>query len=143
MDDEKSLREKARAILRDGKIPNRRPDRTWGGPGVGAPCSVCGVPVKPSEMEFEVQFACDGERPTMARALPNPRWPARVVRPCVAPILGHATLTMTMCYAHLSPDLPASRDRNDRAPRCEREWYQNGSRRANSDRRARRQTRTK
>src|SRR5205085_1254775 len=36
--DEESLREKARVVVRNGKLPRRRPDRTWGGPGVGAQC---------------------------------------------------------------------------------------------------------
>jgi hypothetical protein len=35
----------------------------WGGPGVGAPCAVCELPVTRSEMEFEVQFEHDGGSP--------------------------------------------------------------------------------
>jgi hypothetical protein len=61
--DEDTLREKARVALRNGKLPNRRPDRTWGGPGVGAMCAVCGLPVRSSEMEFEIEFAHDGDSP--------------------------------------------------------------------------------
>jgi hypothetical protein len=57
--DEPLLREKARAALRAEKIPNRKPDRTWGGPGVGAPCAICDLPVKRDELEFEVQFDHD------------------------------------------------------------------------------------
>ena len=63
MPDEQILREKARAVVQAGKLPSRRPDRTWGGPGVGAPCSVCGLPVKSDELEFEIQFARDGDNP--------------------------------------------------------------------------------
>jgi hypothetical protein len=63
MPDESLLREKARAAIRDGKLPDRKPTRTWGGPGVGAECAVCGVPVTVDEMEFEVQFARDGDNP--------------------------------------------------------------------------------
>jgi len=63
MRDEKILREKARAVVRDGKLPGRQPDRTWGGPGVGAPCSVCELPVERNEVEFEIQFARDGDNP--------------------------------------------------------------------------------
>ena len=59
--DEDTLREKARSVIRDGKLPSRRPDRTWGGPGVGAICAVCGLPVRSSEMEFEIEFAHDGD----------------------------------------------------------------------------------
>jgi hypothetical protein len=61
--DERMLRDKAQAAIRDGKIPSRRPDRTWGGPGVSAICAICGLPVTRDEMEFEVQFARDGDNP--------------------------------------------------------------------------------
>ena len=63
MPDESLLRAKARAAVENGKLPSRQPDRTWGGPGVGAPCAVCGLPVKKDEMEFEIQFARDGGSP--------------------------------------------------------------------------------
>ena len=63
MPDEVILREKARAVVQAGKLPARHPDRTWGGPGVGADCAVCGVPVTKNEMEFEIQFAHDGGNP--------------------------------------------------------------------------------
>jgi len=54
---EQTLREQARAIIHDGKLPDRRPDRTWGGPGVGAPCAICEIPVTRQQMELEIQFA--------------------------------------------------------------------------------------
>ena len=63
MPDEKILREKAGTAIRDGKLPDRSPDRTWGGPGVGAACSVCGVPVTKDQMEFEIEFAHNGDAP--------------------------------------------------------------------------------
>ena len=63
MPDEAILREKARAVMRAGKLPRRQPDRTWGGPGVGAECAVCASPVTKNEMEFEIQFARDGSVP--------------------------------------------------------------------------------
>jgi len=63
MSDETILREQARAAIRDGKLPSRAPDRTWGGPGVGATCSVCDVPVTKDEKEFEIQFAHDDDHP--------------------------------------------------------------------------------
>jgi hypothetical protein len=63
MPDEKNLREKARAAIKAGKVPTRRPDRTWGGPGVGAPCVVCDLPVTKDELEFEIQFTHDGGNP--------------------------------------------------------------------------------
>ena len=61
--DEHDLREQARTVIEAGKLPARRPDRTWGGPGVGAPCAVCGVPVGKDQLEFEIQFARDGDSP--------------------------------------------------------------------------------
>ena len=63
MPDEKILREKARAAITSGKLPLRRPDRTWGGPGVGAACAVCELPVRTDELEFEIQFVHDGNDP--------------------------------------------------------------------------------
>ncbi len=63
MPDEAILREKARAAIQNGKLPRQRPDRTWGGPGVGAICSVCAKPVTKTELEIEIQFARDGDAP--------------------------------------------------------------------------------
>jgi hypothetical protein len=63
MPDEPILREKARIAIRSGKIPARRPDRTWGGPGVGALCTVCDQPIGKEQLEFEIQFARDGDDP--------------------------------------------------------------------------------
>ena len=63
MPDESILREKARAAIQNGKLPSRRPDRTWGGPGIGAVCSICELPVRKDELEFEIQFASDGDNP--------------------------------------------------------------------------------
>ena len=60
MQDEGALREKAREVLKQGKLPSGAPTRTWGGPGVGAPCSVCGLPVTKDEKEFEIQFEQEG-----------------------------------------------------------------------------------
>ena len=61
MPDEPRLREQARAAVESGKLPSRAPDRTWGGPGVGASCSVCERPVSKQEMEFEIHFVRDGD----------------------------------------------------------------------------------
>jgi len=63
MPDEKILRDKARAGVRDRRLPSRRPDRTWGGTGVGATCAVCDLPVARDEVEFEIQFARDDDNP--------------------------------------------------------------------------------
>lgn len=53
------LHQRARAAIQSGKLPSRVPDRTWGGPGVGAACPICGLPVSQQEMEFEMEFARD------------------------------------------------------------------------------------
>jgi hypothetical protein len=42
-------------------LPDRRPDRMWGGPGVGADCAICGAPVMRNELELEIEFARDGD----------------------------------------------------------------------------------
>ena len=60
VDDERTLREKARAVIQAGKLPNRRPDGMWGGPSAGDDCSICREPVKHGEVEFEIEFARDG-----------------------------------------------------------------------------------
>ena len=63
MPDEPALRHYARQALEQNKMPNRQPDRMWGGPGVGLACTICGKPVLKDEMEFEVQFSMDGGAP--------------------------------------------------------------------------------
>ena len=60
MPDEEALRAKARAAVRQGKLPARSADRVWGGPGVGAPCEICGLPITKSEKEFQIEFEQDG-----------------------------------------------------------------------------------
>jgi hypothetical protein len=60
MPDETVLRAKARAVVQAGELPARGPDRVWGGPGVGAPCEVCGLAITKHETELEIEFAHDG-----------------------------------------------------------------------------------
>ena len=67
MPDEARLRGQAREAVRTGKLPGRPQDRTWGGPGVGAPCSVCGNPVAKDEMELQVEFRYDGDTPGLSK----------------------------------------------------------------------------
>jgi hypothetical protein len=64
MPDEVVLRARARSAIQDGKLPTRAPDRTWGGPGLGVACAICELPVKKDEMEFEIEFARDGNLDT-------------------------------------------------------------------------------
>ena len=59
--DEASRRAKARAAVREGRLPRRPPDHTFGGPGVGVPCAVCDLPIQPEEMEYETHFIRDGD----------------------------------------------------------------------------------
>ena len=63
MPDEARLREQARKAIEEGRVPILLPDRTWGGPGVGAECAVCQLPVTKDQLEFEIQFAHDGTDP--------------------------------------------------------------------------------
>jgi hypothetical protein len=59
MPNEREIRELAPQALRANKLPGRDPDRTWGGRGVGAPCTICGEPVAPDQVEYARQFAHD------------------------------------------------------------------------------------
>jgi hypothetical protein len=61
MSDESLLREKAREVIETGTLPNRRPDRTWAGRGVGAECAICRAPVTRDEIEYEIEFARNGD----------------------------------------------------------------------------------
>jgi hypothetical protein len=65
MNDESKLRQKVREAMEAGKLPKRRPERMWGGPGSGACCRVCGEPVKHDDVEFELDFfRADGDPAT-------------------------------------------------------------------------------
>lgn len=59
--DESTLRRKAREAIQAGKLPSRRAESTWGGPGVGTHCAICDKPVKRDEVEFELEFARDDD----------------------------------------------------------------------------------
>ncbi len=62
MPDEAIAREQARAAIQAGKIPIRRPERTWGGKGVDMPCVVCDLPITREELELEIEFDRVGVR---------------------------------------------------------------------------------
>jgi hypothetical protein len=57
MSDESTLRAKARRLMQAGKLPNRQPDRIWGGQGTGTPCTVCNSPVRRDQAELEVEWS--------------------------------------------------------------------------------------
>ena len=52
MPDEEMLRDKARAAVRDGKLPSRRPDRKSLRLSVGVICAICDLPLECVEMEL-------------------------------------------------------------------------------------------
>jgi hypothetical protein len=59
--DEQTLRQLAREALRAGVLPDRSPERMWGGSGSGTPCPVCANTVDAEEMELELEFAADSQ----------------------------------------------------------------------------------
>ena len=56
MNDDCILREKAGEAIRSGKLPTRRHDRMFGGPGGGGTCPVCAEPLKSAKIELELEF---------------------------------------------------------------------------------------
>jgi hypothetical protein len=64
---EESLVQKARAAIQAGKLPARRPDRTFAGPGSGAVCAVCGERTSRGQTEFEIEFNRHGVLPGLDR----------------------------------------------------------------------------
>ena len=67
MPDEPALREKAREAILAGRLPRTKPSRTFGGPGVGAQCALCGERIPNSETEFEIEFNRHGATPGLDR----------------------------------------------------------------------------
>lgn len=51
-----TLPDRVRDAIRTGKIPDRSPERTWGGRGCGASCAICDQLISADELEFELQF---------------------------------------------------------------------------------------
>jgi len=56
MPDELLLRQKAREAIRSGKLPRRQPDRTFGAPGSGESCALCGEPVAQDQMLIQIEY---------------------------------------------------------------------------------------
>lgn len=50
-------RDRILQAIRAKSLPFRSPDRTWGGKGSGAPCSLCGQSVRADEIEWELEFS--------------------------------------------------------------------------------------
>jgi hypothetical protein len=59
MEDEIEVRQMARDALRGNRLPPRRPDRMWGGPGSGQPCAVCAGVVERDQMGFDLEFSSE------------------------------------------------------------------------------------
>ena len=59
---EGALRQKARTAIRAGMLPREHLISTWGGPGSGATCAVCGDPVPRDGLGFELEFRDTDER---------------------------------------------------------------------------------
>src|SRR6187551_37643 len=53
---EDSLREKARAAIQAGTLPHRLPAHLWGGKGSAGVCAVCLAPIRPDELEYDLDF---------------------------------------------------------------------------------------
>ncbi len=66
MSDESMLSQKAREAILVGKLPGRRPNRMWGGPGGGQCCKICDQPVERDKLGYELEFVDedDPERAT-------------------------------------------------------------------------------
>lgn len=73
MNDDCTLRAKAREALQSGKLPTRKPDRTLGGIGRGGVCALCGELLKPTGMELEIEFGRKGTTPRLDTYLLHPR----------------------------------------------------------------------
>ncbi|HET8695917.1 MAG TPA: hypothetical protein VFO94_00440 [Gammaproteobacteria bacterium] len=54
------LRDLARKAIGSGRLPARKPDVTWGGPGGGHLCVICRRPVDRDDAEIEMEFAAHG-----------------------------------------------------------------------------------
>jgi len=67
MADEAALAAKARDAIRAGRLPAKAANRTFGGPGNGTNCAVCGKPVTRSQMELESEFNRHGTMPGLDR----------------------------------------------------------------------------
>jgi hypothetical protein len=59
--DQSTLRTRALAAIREGRLSCVKPQRLWGGTGDGSKCSVCDSPIRPDEIGFELQCGDAGD----------------------------------------------------------------------------------
>jgi hypothetical protein len=52
---ENELRLRARELIQRGHLPGTAPSKMWGGNGSGQCCSLCGKPIRPDEIEYEIE----------------------------------------------------------------------------------------
>ena len=45
--------------VRSLQVPYTKPQRTWAGHGSGGPCDLCGEPIDPQQIEYEVELSED------------------------------------------------------------------------------------
>jgi hypothetical protein len=65
MGDKTEIHQKAREAIQAGKVPNRPPQRMWGGPGDDACCVICGNSVTKDELGMDLEFVRDDGDPTV------------------------------------------------------------------------------
>jgi hypothetical protein len=63
MIDESMLRERVRDAIATKKLPSGDPVKMWGGNGSGTCCAICGDPVSPGEVGYELEFAEGADGP--------------------------------------------------------------------------------
>jgi hypothetical protein len=56
---EDSVRDKARALIEQGRVAVPLPARRWAGRGNGARCLVCGMTIRPDEIDIEFEPPAD------------------------------------------------------------------------------------
>jgi hypothetical protein len=73
MNDDLTLRARAREALQSGNLPTRKPHRTLGGLGRGGACALCGELLTPTGMEMEIEFGRQGTTHWPATYILHPR----------------------------------------------------------------------
>jgi hypothetical protein len=63
MSNNSSLRARALAAIREGRLSCERPARLWGGTGDGSQCAVCSSPIATNEIGFELRSGDFGGPP--------------------------------------------------------------------------------